>query len=730
MAIALVNQATFDHIAANNDTLTYTSSGSGSGSLMVVFATRSGGLGTGAMTSVTDSAGNTWTRATRGTVSGSGHTRIECWYTYNYAAVTSISLNSATSQYYATNLTEWSGVDTTANPLDVASADGSGGATATTQTTPGVATTVAADLVIAAIHYMQTTGTFNSAGATPTTGWTSLTNFDSTTAGSGRAAYQVMSSTGTYSGSWTLGVSAAAGEITVSFKPFTGTSAPATEATASATADNATVTTGGGSISAPAAVATGSGVADNASVSAVDVAVATGVANNATVSTVVTTDAFAVVANGTGVANNAIVAISGGANPTEAIGIATAFDANVDTLVSVAPYMATRQTGQPVTQYVIYARNHSLQREGIIEDYQSANIRMRYNDVGTWELTVDRRSREAVWLTTPGWGIEVVMNLINGTQVPLIAGPLNFRKQSKSVSENKLTVSGFSDDILLKHSLVHPSPTESFPPYTGSEFDTRTGVASTVVIAYVNNNIGPAAIVPRRIPGLTMMDTDPLTGSTITGKGRWENLLPFVQGLANSGNVGFRIRQVGAGLEFQAYATVDHSVDVTLSELLGNLQAWEYTSEAPIATYVYIGGSGEGTARAIAERPDPTPLIEWGRREVFVDSRDSNITSQLLQAGLEYQADNSEKVGLSITPVDTNSCIYGLHYNLGDKVSIVLESPAEPVVEIVREVDISLTPSGPQVLRPIIGTPAAGPIVRMFDKFRENARRLTNLERR
>mgnify|MGYP001617064576 CR=1 FL=1 len=212
MAIALVAQATFDHVAANNDTLTYSSSGSGSGSLMVVLASRSGGLATGAMTSVTDSASNTWTLATRGTVSGGTNTRIECWYTYAYSSVTSITLNSSTSQYYASSLTEWSGIETGADPKDVVSPDNSGGASSTTQTTPTINTTNATDLIIAAIHHGQTTSTDNDGT------FTRMTDFDSTTVGSGRASYKFVSSTGGYTDNWTLGSAKSAGHITVSFK--------------------------------------------------------------------------------------------------------------------------------------------------------------------------------------------------------------------------------------------------------------------------------------------------------------------------------------------------------------------------------------------------------------------------------------------------------------------------------------------------------------------------------
>lgn len=213
MAIALVAQTTFDHIAATNDTLTYSSSGSGSGSLMVILATRSGGLGTGVIISITDTASNTWTLATRGSVSGVQHTRIECWYTYNYASVTSVTMTSADSQYYATSLSEWSGIETSINPLDVVSPDNSGGASSTTQTVPTINTTSTFDLIIAAIHHTQSATSLDNDGS-----FTRMTNFDSTVMGTGRASYKFVSSTGSYSDNWTLSLAQAAGHVTASFK--------------------------------------------------------------------------------------------------------------------------------------------------------------------------------------------------------------------------------------------------------------------------------------------------------------------------------------------------------------------------------------------------------------------------------------------------------------------------------------------------------------------------------
>lgn len=434
----------------------------------------------------------------------------------------------------------------------------------------------------------------------------------------------------------------------------------------------------------------------------------------------------ATVATGTGAANDVTVALVGTVQPGAATGTGAALDASV-----IFPVVAgSRQSTKAVTQYVIYARNASLQREGIIEDYQVANFKLRHNDVGTWELTVNRARKEAVWLSNPGWGIEAVSILPDGTKVPLIAGPMSTRKHSKSADHNTLTVTGYSDDILLSRAVAHPCPTNSFPPYSAQASSGWVGTASGVLRQYVHENIGLGAILPRRVPNL-VLGADPGVGSSITAYARWDNLLVFLQGLANAGGgIGFRIRQVESELEFQTFMPVDHSGDVTLSELLGNLQAWEYVSESPESTYLFIGGSGEGTARLIAELPDTNAIIQWGRREHFVDKRDSGVNADLIQAGTQYQIEHAEKAGLTITPVDTASCIYGKHYNLGDTVSIQVEGPSVPLTDIVREVDISLTPNGPQTIKPIIGTPNSNLIFRLFRKYRETQARISNLERR
>ena len=70
----------------------------------------------------------------------------------------------------------------------------------------------------------------------------------------------------------------------------------------------------------------------------------------------------------------------------------------------------------------VYARDSNLNRVALIDDFQQLDIITRFNDVGTWSLTLDRRIQNAVYMTTPGYGIEVVYK---GNTI--MSGPLRAR---------------------------------------------------------------------------------------------------------------------------------------------------------------------------------------------------------------------------------------------------------------------------------------------------------------
>jgi hypothetical protein len=383
------------------------------------------------------------------------------------------------------------------------------------------------------------------------------------------------------------------------------------------------------------------------------------------------------------------------------------------------------------SEWKIEARNPALQREGLVKDYEKATFTPVFNDIGTWSITMDRRAPQAANLTQPGWGVVVSRD----GQV-VFSGPMNSRRHVRELDKNTIELSGYSDDAILRRRLVSPSPGEGVPPYTAQASDIRTGLASTVLRAYVSVNASTAAISSRQVPGLTI-GPNLAVGTTVTGNGRWDtDVLQFIQPLAIAGGVGFRVVQVGAVLEFQVYAPTDRTASVKFAVGLKNLAGYEYESIAPEANYVYVGASGTGTSRVISEYSDADSIAAWGRIEgEFVDNRGTSDPTQLQQTGTEALTQNGEQASLSITPIETTNLRYGEHYFLGDRVTVQLDDDTSTpydgvgqVQDILRSVVIQLD-LDKQTVTPAVGTAARTDIAKVFTRMKNLARRLNNIER-
>lgn len=368
----------------------------------------------------------------------------------------------------------------------------------------------------------------------------------------------------------------------------------------------------------------------------------------------------------------------------------------------------------------LYVRDANLARQGEIDDYQRLEVTARYNAVGAWQLELDRRQRHAAALTEPGAGI-----VLTRDDAVVFSGPATQWQHTVGASQ-RLAVSGVDDMVWLRRRGAAPVPTAAAPPYSAQAYDVSTGTCSTVLRYYVNANLGPSATSARRHLAVTI-GADPAIGGTVTGRARWQPLLTLLQELATVGEVGFRLVQVDDALEFQVFGPVDRTASVRFGLDLGNLAGFEYEVTAPEATYVFVGGGGEGTARTIYERADPTQTI-WGRIEgEFIDRRDTSVSTELDQAAGEALTEHGAQTTLSISPVDTPALTYGEQYDLGDRVTVIIDD-AEAVQDIVGQVVITLSAQDGHTVTPGIGT-AHDPL-RLFEAFRDMRRRVTNLERR
>lgn len=379
---------------------------------------------------------------------------------------------------------------------------------------------------------------------------------------------------------------------------------------------------------------------------------------------------------------------------------------------------------QPHSEWAVYVRDDTLRRIAQLDEFDGLDMTPKFNAVGSWQLTIDRRISAVASLFRPGFGIEVTRD---GAR--FLAGPVTNPKVRRTDAEHTATIVGVDDLTWLARRQAHPQPLTAAPPYSSTEYDVRTGVCSTVLRAYVEANAGPGALLPRQVPGLAL-GADPGVGSPVMGRARWQVLLDMLTELAVSGGgLGFDVVQDGTQLLFTVYQPVDRSTSIKFSEGLGTLASYDLSIAAPAVTYTYVAGGGEGTARVVFER-EGADAAGWGRIEQFVDRRDTSDLAELAQKSDETLTEGAEKTTLGAVPIETAQVRYGVDYSLGDRVTLVLDDEEDTAVsELIRQVDVKITLES-QRLVPTIGTPGAHDLLRVAGAMRDLSARMRDLERR
>lgn len=370
----------------------------------------------------------------------------------------------------------------------------------------------------------------------------------------------------------------------------------------------------------------------------------------------------------------------------------------------------------------LFTRDRALARTGEVEDLLDLTLTLRFNRTSAWVLNLSALSPAAALLgRTDGL-------IIERDGQPLLSGPVVTRERVLADGRTTLTVSGVDDSGWLERRLALPVTTG--PPYTAAEYDDKSGPAETVLRHFVDRNLGPGAAVARRLPALALA-ADLGRGGSVRGLGRFHPLQELLQPLALAGgDLGYRIVQVGDGLEFQVYEPNDRTGTAVFSRELGNLAGFTYRESAPIADYVYVAGQGEGTAREVVEGGTQADIDVYGRIELFKDRRDVADTPTLTQALNETLAESVPPTSLSISPVDTEAVAYGSEYVLGDRVKVIVDG--EPISDVVREVALTYTADRAETLTPVIGTPGATnpKVLQLFARQARLDRRISNQERR
>lgn len=373
----------------------------------------------------------------------------------------------------------------------------------------------------------------------------------------------------------------------------------------------------------------------------------------------------------------------------------------------------------------VYARNSSLSYVAQIDFYEKLQWVDIYNFIGSpggWSLTLNEGDTATDYMRLNGSGITI---LIDGTVA--FSGYTTKIERQQTADVSQYIFSGVDDSGLLASRVAHPQPGSAAPPYNSTAYDTRTGVCSTILRQYVAYNLGASATAARIDPRVTSA-ADPAVGMSVTGNARWQQLDALLNELATqAGNVGYRIRQSGTNLEFQTFSPTDRTATVIFSVENGTMQDYSYTSEAGSANYIYVGGGGEGTARTIKEGYDGDSIVRWTRKETFKDQRDTTDATTLSNSITEELNAGSDIASVTFQPLDIPQQTYFTHYQLGDKVTVVIDGVS--FQESIRQVECTLDQNGLTII-PTVATPNNSDTLKLYDQIASQNKRIRLLERR
>lgn len=330
-------------------------------------------------------------------------------------------------------------------------------------------------------------------------------------------------------------------------------------------------------------------------------------------------------------------------------------------------------------------------------------------------------SEKSDLLSTAGYGI-----IVERDDEEIFTGFTTQIEPKWSRNDDLTIISGYSDERILWDQLAFPCDPDWADVdglvFSTDEYDVVSGVAETVMKAYVSSNFADS---DRRVAGASAISigADIARGSSVIGRARFQFLGDLLTELAIAGgDLGFYVR----GGEFDVYEPRDLSDAQIFSEESGNLESYSGTRKAPTATDVITAGGGEGTARIFARNRDTARENEWNRHiEVLADARDTSNLTELSQRGDKTLSEGAEVTALDVQAIDRPNREFGRDWRVGDYVRIG-EIPA-----VVREARLSLDKDG-ETVRPTIDSVtavSARDLIMLFDEVRALKRQVNYLQR-
>lgn len=386
----------------------------------------------------------------------------------------------------------------------------------------------------------------------------------------------------------------------------------------------------------------------------------------------------------------------------------------------------------------VFTRDGGLNRTGQVE-FRRLTVNLRW--LTDSRFIIDCHRDEA-GLLPAGGGVIIARD---GETV--LSGLVTERSRDRDADDDTVTLAGIDDTGRLGWRLIYPDPGLPADDDGQPDYDRRTGPAEDVIVGFVDGNAGPSALntggEDRRLAGLTV-SASAGRGTSVTGEGRWGNLLEFAATLAERGGVGFRAIQhlgVAPAIAFEVVVPQERPgarLDIDGLHGSGALKSWSYRTAIPSTTWTVAGGRGDLADRLVRQAASEDVDV-WGRIETWLDRNndgdevrpddDPAVQAAALQSQLDALdaamgdalRDGQAAVDLDLEPVDTDAVRWRRDYDLGDWIRVRVDGAW--MWRQVRGLEVVVDVNGEQV-GPKLGDPSRGQVLRLLARLGEVERQV------
>ena len=320
---------------------------------------------------------------------------------------------------------------------------------------------------------------------------------------------------------------------------------------------------------------------------------------------------------------------------------------------------------------------------------QSVRVVPRWLEPGEATLNVQIGDYRSGLLREPGARVKIELR---GEHV--LGGPVTGWEMTGPGQDSGWSFTVTDDSAILDRVMCWPDPTKDLAAQPGTDAQAAmSGPLESVVKTLIRLN-APKVGIP-----LSIVE-DRQRGPRVTVKPRWQSVSEVTSTLLRDAGMGATVVWEPATNRLRIDVVEQKPYGIQLSPETRTITAWRISSQAPVATRVWMG-QADGTAYTSATNgPAET---DWG---VFLTGgtfRAADSADEAATAGTEALNEGGPKSGLSVSLSESGLVRYGgptgLH--VGDTATIRVGDVT--ITDVVREAVIEWKAGGALTVTPAVG---------------------------